>query len=176
MSEQNFKDPIPTNWNKASVESIASYVAEKLSFQIGDSVEELVKKLGGKIRYGWEQADEINGGSIIARDLNDFTISISEHTSSKRDRFTIAHELGHLFLHLSNIKAQDGEAWMRATRHMRPNDKVHQRAEWEANWFAAQLLMPRAEFKAYVEEYGVGPAASVFGVSQSAAKVRSESI
>jgi predicted transcriptional regulator len=176
MMTQDFTAPIPTNWNKASVEHIASLVANHFSFAIGDPVEELVAALGGKIRYGWQSFDEIDGGSIIARSFDDFQISVSEHTSAKRDRFTIAHELGHLFLHLQKVKEADPNATMRATRHVNKNDAEQQRAEWEANWFAAQLLMPRDEFKKYVQTYGVEHAAIVFGVSEHAARVRSESI
>lgn len=139
-------------------------------------MEELVSKLGGKIKYGWSEIDEMDGGSIVAQSTNDFLISLSDHTSAKRDRFTIAHELGHLFLHLRMVKKDFPDASMRATRYVDKNNKQQQRCEWEANWFAAQILMPRSKFKECVEKFGVEHAASVFGVSNQAAKVRKESI
>lgn len=51
---------------------------------------------------------------------------------SCKDLFTIAHEIGHLFLH-------DGEAMVFArTKERFPSYKS---AEWQANYFAAELLM-----------------------------------
>lgn len=176
MEHDVFLPPIPTNWNKASVEHVASLVAAKLEFAVGDAVEPLVSRLGGRIKYGWNSFDEMDGGSIVAKSYDDFVVHVSELTSFKRDRFTIAHELGHLFLHLRKVKERDDNAIMRATRHVDMTDRDLQRAEWEANWFAAQLLMPRAEFRDVVNEHGVDYAASVFNVSTQAAQVRASSV
>lgn len=176
MTTVDYKAPIPTNWNKAGVENIADIVSKHFNFNIGDPVEEIVSRQGGSVSYGSNSSDEVEGGAIIASKFDEFRIVISEHTSAKRDRFTIAHELGHLFLHLAKVQEQEPGAIMRATRHVDKTDRIQQRAEWEANWFAAQLLMPRVEFKACVEEFKYEYAASVFGVSEQAAKVRAESI
>jgi Zn-dependent peptidase ImmA (M78 family) len=135
-----------------------------------------VRKLNGDLKYGWNSFDEIDGGSIQADSLNNFTIFVSELTSSKRDRFTIAHELGHLVLHLQMIKKEKPDAGMRATRHVDSSNENLQRAEWEANWFAAQLLMPRREFKRCVDTFGVDHAAKVFNVSAKAAEIRAQSL
>ncbi len=172
----SIKSPIPTNWNKRSVEKIADIVIEHFNLSIGDPLEPMVNEQGGSIRYGSVEKDEIEGGSIIARSINDFEIVISEHTSARRDRFTIAHELGHLFLHLPMVQDLEPNASMRATRYLVEGDPEQQRAEWEANWFAAQLIMPRKEFKKCIKNFGVSSAASIFGVSELAAKVRAESV
>jgi len=176
VNETQYMDPIPSRLNKASVEQIASFVAKKLDFSIGDPIEPIVEELGGKIKIGWNHSDEKDGGSIIASALDDFVIHISELTSSRRDRFTIAHELGHLILHLREIHKDAPDAIMRATRSIDDTDEDQQRAEWEANWFAAELLMPRKKFKKVVEKHGKGYAASLFNVSPMAAKVRAESV
>lgn len=83
-----------------------------------------------------------------------------------RDRFTIAHELGHLFLeHLGEQK----ELFREGTGE----------AEYEANDFAANLLMPKAEFIECVynnlDEEGLcdlGAVSDYFKVSVSAVKTR----
>jgi Zn-dependent peptidase ImmA (M78 family) len=129
-----------------------------------------------KQKIGWRYLDEMDGGSIVARALNDFEIIISEHTSPRRDRFTIAHELGHLFLHLRMVHEDQPVAVMRATRAVDESDDAQMRAEWEANWFAAQLLMPREEFREVIAQKDVRYAAEYFNVSVAAAKVREQSI
>lgn len=176
MTNVEYKPPIPTYWNKAGVENVADIVAKHFDFSIGDPVEEIVSKQGGSVSYGSKYSDEIEGGAIIASGIDEFHIVISEHTSAKRDRFTIAHELGHLFLHLQKVQENEPSAVMRATRHVDKSDETQQRAEWEANWFAAQLLMPRVDFGACVSKFGPEYAASIFGVSEHAARVRAESI
>jgi Zn-dependent peptidase ImmA (M78 family) len=176
MTDTQYASPLPTRLNKATVEKVASFIADKLEFGIGDPIELLVEKLGGEIKIGWNRADEIDGGSIVASSLNDFTIHISELTSPRRDRFTIAHELGHLVLHLSKVQELNPEVSMRATRWIDENDADQQRAEWEANWFAAELLMPRDKFKDVLLEYGENYAAMLFNVSKAAAHVRAKSV
>jgi|LSQX01.1.fsa_nt_gb Zn-dependent peptidase ImmA (M78 family) len=52
---------------------------------------------------------------------------------SSRSHFTIAHELGHFFLHFIN-----GPVLSRKTKP----DKQYERPEWQADQFAAELLMP----------------------------------
>jgi len=67
-------------------------------------------------------------------------------------------------------------AVMRATRAVDESDDAQMRAEWEANWFAAQLLMPREEFREVIAQKDVRYAAEYFNVSVAAAKVREQSI
>lgn len=50
-----------------------------------------------------------------------------------RDRFTLAHELGHLLLHTG----------VRFARHVDPQTvKAFRSSEWQANCFAGELLVP----------------------------------
>ncbi len=54
-----------------------------------------------------------------------------------RDRFTLAHELGHLFLH------GGGRYLQRAAPDAGPpTHKKYEDSEWQADQFAAELLMP----------------------------------
>lgn len=50
-----------------------------------------------------------------------------------RDRFTIAHEIGHLFLHRPG-----SVSYARADKKIKP----YQDPEWQANTFAGELLVP----------------------------------
>src|SRR4051812_25393832 len=93
-----YVSPSPIGVRKTAVEAIAPQVAAKLGFKPGDDVGQLVSRLGGKIVSGSTGHEDAESGSMIARSLSDFIIYVSPFTSLERDRFTIAHELGHLVL------------------------------------------------------------------------------
>ena len=154
-----------------SYSAIATY-AEQIARQhrvIDDggnvNVYELLNRLGGEIEV------ENRAESLHVRDAGDFTVFVPTHTSLLRDRFTIAHELGHYFLH-----------WRAPDRHL-----VGERTstftrlgrnvpETQANVFASNLLMPEPYFrKVFDEAFGdMVRVAEHFGVSVPAAKVRAE--
>jgi len=58
-------------------------------------LEKLLSALGGRS----EMASYGSAESLRVEDDGSFTIFVPPYTSSRRDRFTIAHELGHYFLH-----------------------------------------------------------------------------
>lgn len=101
-------------------------------------------------------------------------VNLSE--SPARRRFTIAHELAHYVLH------RDGQK-LYAHRDMKAGSENKAKIESEANYFAANILMPESEVKRCVEEWkmevGKIPTfiltkkiADTFVVSESAAGVR----
>ncbi len=174
-----FLEPIPARLLKSKVHEIAESVAEQLSFRPGDPMEPLVSKLGGRIAlrspiFGENQLSE----SIRVEPDSKFTIYVSSITSAERDRFTIAHELGHLFLHFPQIKKTDPDAGMVATRWVSDTDEEQRRAEWEANWFAAAFLMPKVEFERAFRKRAndLRSVANYFGVSTHAAQVRAKTL
>lgn len=77
-----------------------------------------------------------------------------------RDRFTMSHELGHLFMH-------QGIALSRVNPDNPP--KIFMNSEWQADIFASHLLMPRALLMQYTD---ISSIASDFGVSYEAAMAR----
>jgi Zn-dependent peptidase ImmA (M78 family) len=172
---RDYAYPEPLNIGKSSVEAFANQVAQKLGFRPGDDIVKPVKKLGGKIVAGSTGDEDIQSGSMIARSLSDFIIYVSPFTSLERDRFTIAHELGHLLLHLPKVLKAKPDAVMRATRHVDNSDERQRRAEWEANWFAAAFLMPAAEFQIQYNK-GVENAQRTFKVSSAAVEARAKSL
>ena len=106
--------------------------------------------------------------SIKIDGKRDFKIYLPFHSSPLRDRFTIAHELGHYILH-SRLA---GVEKLKATR------SGHGRVEWEANWFAAGLLMPADIFKEKYDGpmFSIPELCSFFGVSSEAIHVRAQSL
>ena len=156
----------PSNAYKAKVEEYAAQVASALHFEIGENPSTIVENLGGRVRY--ENMNELvdEAGSIFIHDKFDFDILLPEYTSPRRDRFTIAHELGHYFLHSSQGKKPIIAYRQGSTR-----------IEWEANWFAAALLMPAERFRDSCRKYrNMTLVATEFGVSEDAAKVRERAL
>ncbi|WP_147282482.1 ImmA/IrrE family metallo-endopeptidase [Microvirga subterranea] len=152
--------------------------AERLGFRPGDPIEPLVAKLRGHInlRSPTFADDEVPESIRVAPD-GTFQIFVSSMTSAERNRFTIAHELGHLLLHFPLIKRIDEGAGMVATRWVDENDPNQKRAEWEANWFAAAFLMPATAFQQALATRGsLKSVANFFGVSARAAEVRLETL
>ena len=130
-----------------------------------DIVQFVEEKFKARIEYvdlsRWEESED---GSIVVHGRNKFDIYISNFTGALRDRFTIAHELGHYILH-----SDYGKNKIKAARF--GSDRV----EWEANWFAAGLLMPTSLFtELYREKCIQDPfrLASMFLVSIPAINVR----
>lgn len=72
-----------------------------------------------------------NHSGVLVRKNGQAVIVVNENHHPRRQRFSIAHELGHLFLH------EGAEIFHRHEFH-RPNDSH----EVQANYFAAEILMP----------------------------------
>ncbi len=104
-----------------------------------------IRKLNGKIIY--DISEESTDGSIEKTDTNDFCIHLSNNKSPQRERFTLAHELGHLFLHMGFII--DDEKWKLLSKLPESvfyRGNLYSDEEYEANEFAASFLMPKQEF------------------------------
>jgi len=155
------QNPVGLYLSRARTEEIANIIAQELNFQPGSSLEFLVSELGGNIEVT-NPFKTTKGETIHIRGQGDFTIYIPDFTSPNRDRFTVAHELGHYILH-----SKFGETPMIAHR------EDHNIAEREANWFAAALLMPKDIF-IHKSKEGLSNSelSSYFKVSQQAIEVR----
>ena len=166
--------PQPCGLSRETISAIAGNVAAECAYSPGDDLNQLVESMGGVIEYGVDDADAMYTGSIDIRSPDDFTIYLPLDTGLSRDRFTIAHELGHLVLHyLFPIQVQHATIpRMKAARY------GGSRAETEANWFAAAFLMPEQLFsEAFMEtNRNLAAVAAKFGVSAHAAAVRVQSL
>lgn len=171
-------NPVPIRASKIAISDYAEKVAIALAFKPGDPVEPLVARLGGKINYKNARVGDDKPESIVVSSQNDFIIFLPTMTSSARDRFTVAHELGHLFLHYPRVASESPGQQMVATRWVDDTDPEQQRAEWEANWFAAAFLMPKQAFVTALAQHGgdIDEVAEIFAVSIQAARIRSQSL
>ena len=108
-------------------------------------IEEFVRSLGGTIQTDIKYSD----GAIEKDGNNLFKIIVSPFQDEKRRRFTIAHELGHLFLHMGYLINQ--EVWNRQDKNIYHRVGSSEK-EYQANEFAAAFLMPKAEYLKIMNE------------------------
>lgn len=112
------------------------------------------------------------------------TIIVNPGHPEVRQRFTIAHEIGHFLLHLNQehpkIIVDERFAFYRNKKSSDGLDET----EKEANRFAAELLMPEDILRKKVEVYGVdlfddyaiSSLASTFNVSEQAMTLKLQSL
>jgi Zn-dependent peptidase ImmA (M78 family) len=169
-----YSQPVECGLSKGSVDALAANVARQIGYEPGGDLYPIIKKLNGRVVVNslWDVTDATSGSIKIEED-GSFVIALASHTGMERDRFTIAHELGHYILHFlwPRQKGQNVGA-VEARRYGTG------RVEWEANWFAAGFLMPADVFRAAWTDLGgvLGELANRFGVSTEAARVRAETL
>ncbi|OAI66394.1 hypothetical protein RSP781_13890 [Ralstonia pseudosolanacearum] len=149
MQSTGYDTPTPLNMGPKQVAAIAEHIGEQVGYKAGGDLKELVQRMGGRVSYvDFWGGESTSSGSIEIRN-NSFEIRLALDTGMMRDRFTIAHELGHYVLHYlyPNQKLGRNITWLVAERN------GSGQVEKEANWFAAAFLMPSAEYKEVFAKY-----------------------
>lgn len=96
-------------------------------------------------------------------------IIANKYDSDTRQRFTIAHELGHWILHQKEIN-EDHDI---VVLYRRPIQTENDPLEQEANCFAANLLVPKKFLKEFIKKkLNSKQIANIFGVSESVISFR----
>lgn len=157
--------PIPDTPSALTYEAMRNYAqrivnAHQVSEENGRTrIIELAAKVHADIEY---VPDTHEGLTILAPGV--LKIRLSDATSRWRDRFTIAHELGHYFLHYRAMGHIGVKTFYRDERST---------ADVQANVFAAALLMPVDRFiEAFYEDEGsIQKLANRFEVSPAAVRV-----
>ena len=100
---------------------------------------QIARRVGAVVRF--EPFDGELSGILYERGGYK-VIGVNELHPETRQRFTIAHEVGHLLLHSGKDLFLDRKFLVRARN--RRSSTAEDLAEVQANAFAAELLMPRA--------------------------------
>lgn len=95
----------------------------------------IADRLGARIQY--ENADDELSGALYRNDGNGPVIGVNARHHPNRQRFTVAHEIGHLLLHDEPVFVD------RVFRRDQVSSEAVDPLEIEANGFAAALLMPK---------------------------------
>ena len=157
-----------------TINDIAESLLDAFNIQIPiNDIEGVVNKIGGRVEIDVDLSMYSDG--FIKKENDAFVISVSPFQSNERKNFTIAHELGHLFLHMGYIT--DEEVWEKqdGIPYHRNGSSI---MEYQANEFAAAFLMPKSEYKKLVDlntnnqEVNTSRVAEYFNVSLNAASNR----
>lgn len=156
------------------IESLVEIIRSELSIPCPiEDIDSLVNLLGGELVLINDPL--LLDGRVYKLDNDEgckFRIEINKDTSKNRKKFTVAHELGHLFMHMGYIfnsevweQQKTGDCYLRSG---------YSEKEYEANEFAAALLMPKAELSKYIDalegpEVNLSEVADHFNVSALAA-------
>ena len=134
-----------TPQKKRDIVQLAETVRESLELEVPIDVDEAVKRLGGQVTY----VDSLQEGmeAMVKRTGERFEIVLDKNKPKLRQRFSIAHELGHLFLHMGYLV--DSDRWQKSDDY---KDAVffrfgYSEEEEEAHEFAAAFLMPEEPFR-----------------------------
>jgi len=123
---------------------------------------------------------ELSGGISYSKETERYSIIINMDKAKTRQNFTIAHELGHYFLHQDIIKSEvvlvDGDGFLDSSNTLYRLDNAAQNIlETEANNFAASLLMPtQLVLRAWNSMKSIEELSSLFNVSPVAMSIRLE--
>lgn len=140
-------------------------------------VESIARAEGLKIHKG-KLEEGVSG--ILVVDKGNSVIFVNESEIPTRQRFTIAHEIGHFLLHKPEGVHVD-KSFSVAFRNLR-SSSGEESQEIEANQFAAELLMPSTIIeKKYtkgvsISDKDVETLADFFQVSQQAMTIRLTSL
>ncbi|MDO5769293.1 MAG: ImmA/IrrE family metallo-endopeptidase [Psychrobacter sp.] len=127
---------------------------------------DIAEKLGVQVVYDsfsqgiFGSGDDISGTFKYVDGVPTCTVNINHHRN--RQRFTLAHELGHFVLEHGE-KSDNSQTLYRQNNHTDP-------VEIEANNFAAELLMPKTAISILIREesFGISELAEWFEVSEQA--------
>ena len=111
----------------------------------------------------------ISGAIRFNNDTKKFEILVNSKDSKVRQRFTIAHELGHFFLHKDILEAEDIHIDILYRTEKTPEEVEREK---EVDYFAGALLMNRTLLKKLRNSYSITELAEMFEVSASAMTVR----
>ncbi|MCK4947760.1 MAG: ImmA/IrrE family metallo-endopeptidase [Candidatus Aureabacteria bacterium] len=132
-------------------------------------VEDLAKKLGIRVEFV-ELSDDLSGKLFYDEESGQWRIQVNTYHHPNRQRYTIAHELGHFCKHKHLSHIFEDKIFFRGGES--------KRSEWQANEFASEILMPEYKFKKQVRSgvKEIKDLARFFKVSTLTVRLRAKSL
>ena len=174
-----------TKTDRAQIEKRAKDLLERASsYEVPVNLAKVAKFLDITVHFDTLE-DKVSGVLIVRESARHALINALHH--SNRQRFSLAHEIGHLVLHDSggdrlfidtNMRVYQRVGGSMDEAYNQANSTTKPHEEREANQFASAVLMPaelirRAAFDLDLsEETDVAYLARLFGVSDQAMAIR----
>ncbi len=157
----------PEEYSPAEAARDAQRIADSMTLSKAPlDVEGLAASIGIKV-VRQILPEHVSG--FLKKSADTWMIGVNANHHPRRQRFTIAHELGHYFLHRHKGEFHD-ETLFRSNAASNPD-------EWDANRFAAMILMSaEAILPLIAANTPIGVIAERFGVSELAANFRVQNI
>lgn len=164
---------------RVSINNLSNSIREVLGIEgpiTNKKMEEIINSLNGQVIY----KNGIRNSEVKLKknfQTQGFEIMIDGEMPDTRNLFTIAHELGYLFLHMGYL---DESEWNKYTDNVYQRNGFNNLEESMANEFAGAFLMPENLFKKKVYDslsngmYNLSEVAEFFNVSVNATRVRAK--
>jgi hypothetical protein len=135
----------------------------------------LAEKLPDSVQERWMNG-ALSGLLLVGLNMKEIWVSAVEAERSQgRERFTIAHELGHFLLHTDELTLSSVFfACREKDIHSTTSRQNNRGKEAEANRFAAELLMPEQLIKKLARKWkaSILKMSNCFNVSTEAMRIR----
>lgn len=127
---------------RQTVQELHNHLRALGDYQAPIPVDKLARSLGVKLAFVPSEDDDLSGFFYRDPISGESVIGVNAAHAKTRQRFTIAHELGHLKLHSFEDLHFDRKGRGGIFRRSAESSTGENREEIEANTFAAELLMP----------------------------------
>lgn len=165
IAQEKAAHPDRRNWGEPNIEDVIARFQKDTPVRVGELARELgievyTQRLSGGVS-GMLLRDKERGGP------SGYCIIVNAAEPKTRQRFTIAHEIGHYVLHRSSVGEGVKDDFFYRSR-------LSNRMEAEANRYAASLLMPMTSIYRLIDQGIADPRelARRFHVSLEAMSIR----
>lgn len=144
------------------VQKIVQYIIENLDIhEIPVNVWQIARYLGLEVLEANFKNENVSGSIIVTEEMPDLlkpfntnkAIILNRNEDSKVQAFTVAHELGHYVMDISEKSSffENYHISKEKKKILSQDEKYRKMIEDRADKFAAMLLMPKKEFIEYYE-------------------------
>lgn len=139
------------------LEIIKSSIEDACENKASIDIEAIIRNIGLVLDKKADLHPDIAGQIELLSDKETYKISVNRNDHYYRQRFTMAHELGHYLFHSSLLGEgiEDSKAYRSAPLGKFKNCNIDAHHETQANKFAADMLMPSKLIKCLAEEMNI---------------------
>ena len=152
-------------FKQSFIEKVTNEIREACGYSESELID--MEKVVEKIEFTltrYEDKPNINGKVLNSKDEKIIYVNTK---SDRPERFTIAHEIGHIVLHHKDFNGTE------PIIDYRTEDNKYNPKEFQANMFASAFLMPKNEsIKVWDLVKDIDMFAELFDVSKRSAEIR----